>query len=225
MTEALTFAGALAFGSLAFWGFWTVVLIAICVVIALTENEHYGWATVLFAAFFGALAWMGVFNLYQFTIQHPGALLARIGIYLGVGIVWGAVKWWRYCVKERERYDAAKNDFLAAHKVTEFTPSLRVEWTEKLKNANRYERHYLLHAEAPNAKDHKEKICNWMYLWPFSMLGTILSDFIRKIWDAIYNWMGGVYDSIARSVWKGTENDLASETDIAEAAIAKQSRR
>ena len=219
--ELLTLAGALAVGSLAFWGFWVVALVGVCVLVALTENEHYGWATGLFAVFFGALAWLGIFNLYNFTLYHPGQLLARVGIYLGIGIVWGAIKWWRYCVKERNRYEEAKSDFLKANNAQELTPGLRVLWTKKLKDASRFDRHYVLHAEAPDAKNHKEKICNWMYLWPFSMLGTILSDFVRKIWDAIYDWMGGVYDTIARSVWKGTENDLASEQDLAAAKSIK----
>jgi hypothetical protein len=56
-----------------------------------------------------------------------------------------------------------------------------------------------------------------MGLWPFSMLGSVFSDLIIHIWDTLYNWMGGIYDTISRSVWKGTENDLASQEELATA--------
>lgn len=220
MIEVLSLAGILAVGSLAFWGFWLAVIIAFFVLIGLTENEHYGWASVLFGVGFVLLGVTGIFNVYSFAIQHPGALIGRVLGYIGIGVVWGAIKWWRYCVKQRKLYEAAKTDFLKANKVKELTPELRVEWTQKLQEANRYSRHYVLHSEAPDWSENKEKIMNWMYLWPFSVFGTVFSDFVLRLWKNICEYMGGVYDSIAASVWKGTENDLASEEDLA-AAKAK----
>jgi uncharacterized membrane protein YccC len=112
MAEFFTLAGALAFGSLAFYGFWVLALIGVFVLIALAENEHYGWATALFAGVFVALGAFNIFNLYTYAITEPWSLVCRIAIYIGIGIVWGAFKWWRYCVKERNRYEAAKKDFL-----------------------------------------------------------------------------------------------------------------
>ena len=225
MTEILTLAGAFAVGSLAFWGFWFAVFIGILVLVGLAENEHYGWATAVFAAFFLALGGFGIFNLYNFTVEHPIDLLWRVGIYVGIGVIWGAVKWFLYCRKERIKYELAKNDFLKANKATEMTAALRVAWTEKLQSRSSYDRYSVVHAQAPNAKDHKEKIINWMYLWPFSVLGTFLADFIIECWNWLYKFMGGVYDTIALAVWKGTEQDLASETDIAETKAQAQNRR
>lgn len=204
-----------------FWAFWTVVTVAICVLIGLTENEHWGWATVVFTAFFVGMGALGLFNLYEFTLAHPFDMLKYIGCYLLVGCFWGAAKWWQFCKKQRDLYENAKADFLRAHKATELTPALRVEWTKKLQSQSRYDRHYVLNGAPPEASQNKEKIMNWMYLWPFSMLGTFLSDFLRNVWTSIYNWMGGIYDSIARAVWSGTENDLASEEDLVAAAEAE----
>lgn len=216
--ELLTLAGALAFGSLTFWAFWIGIVIATLVLVGLTDNEHYGWATVVLVGFFVLVGWMGIFNLYTYTYTNPWGVLFYFLGYLGIGCVWGAAKWWQFCKKMRDIYETAKADFLKANGATELNATLRVEWTKKLQNRSRYDRHYVLCAEAPVASQNKEKIMNWMYLWPFSMLGTFLSDFLRNIWTKLYNWMGGIYDSISLAVWKGTENDLASEEDLAEAA-------
>ena len=46
------------------------------------------------------------------------------------------------------------------------------------------------------------------------MFGTLLYDFIRDFFTWLYDRMGKVYDNIAKAVWKGVEEDLASETDL-----------
>lgn len=217
-------ANLLALSGFTFWAFWIIIAVATCVLIGLTENEHWGWATVIFTVFFIGLGVMGLFNLYTFTTNHPLEFFECFACYLGVACFWGAFKWWRYCVKHRNLYEAAKNDFLRARKATLMTSALRVEWTKKLQTSNHYDRHAVWYAEAPQASDHKQKIMTWMYLWPFSMLGTFLSDFLRKLWGNLYNWMSGIYDSISLAVWKGTENDLASEEDLAAAEELRQSR-
>ena len=67
-------------------------------------------------------------------IRHPASLAYWFGSYIGIGMVWGAIKWYFYCVKQRKRYEEAKADFL----------------------------YHLISIKVPEAKDNKEKIMNWM---------------------------------------------------------------
>jgi hypothetical protein len=210
--ELLTLGGLVT--GLAAWGFWAVALVVLGVFIALTEGEHWGWATTLFVGVFASLWMFGIFNIWNYAVRHPASLAYWFGSYIGIGMVWGAIKWYFYCVKQRKRYEEAKADFLEANHATELTPELRVAWTEKLTHQSGYERYHLISIKVPEAKDNKEKIMNWMYLWPFSMFGTLLYDFIRDFFTWLYDRMGKVYDNIAKMVWKGVEEDLASETDI-----------
>ena len=218
MIELLTLGGIVT--GLTAWGFWIGTLIVFGVLIGLAENEHYGWATAIFIGTFVTLSFMGAFNLYEFVLYHPGKLIYYASLYVLAGAAWGAIKWYLYCKKKRARYDVAKNEFLRSRKATELTGVLRLEWTEKLRNLDRYDRDRGISIEPPSASKNKEKIMNWMYLWPFSIFGTFFSDFIIKLWDNIYKWMGGIYDNISKSVWRGTENDLASEEDIESARQA-----
>jgi hypothetical protein len=218
MIELLTLGGLVT--GLTAWGFWIAAVVLFGVFIGLTENEHWGWATTLFVGIFVGLGLLGAFNLWNFTLNHPGKLLYDVGLYVIAGAFWGALKWYFYCKKQRAKYDAAKADFLKARKATELTGALRVEWTEHLKHTDKYDRYNTISIEPPVAKENKEKIMNWMYLWPFSVFGTFLSDFIIKLWENIYKWMGGIYDSIAKAVWKGTENDLATEQEVEDARVA-----
>ena len=227
MVELLTLGGLLT--GLAVWGFWAVALVVFGVFIALTENEHWGWASTLFVGVFASLGLLGIFNLYKFALAHPGTLFAYVGGYLLAAIVYGVVKWFFFCKKQLKLYNTAKADFLKSRHVDDFTPELRVEWTEKLRNQDRYDRYKVVSVEFPKWQDNIEKIVNWMYLWPFSICGMILTDFVREMWEHLCKWMGGIYDNIAKAVWKGVENDLASEEDIqkareAAAALALQNQ-
>lgn len=93
------------------------------------------------------------------------------------------------------------------------TDELRVEWTQHLQS---YRYSYSV-AGVPQASENKERIMTWMYLWPFSMLGTLVSEFLFKIWDRIYDAMGEVYNSIAAAAFSGVENDFASKEELAAA--------
>jgi len=216
MIYFVTFAGALTLGSFGFWLFWGLAVVALFILIILADNEHWAWATALGVAALIGMGSLGVFNVYHFAVEHPGVLLGDFGCYVLLGMIWGAVKWWRFCRLHRHKYEEAKLDFLRSKNATQMTPLLRVEWTDRLRNANRWDRYNVLYSEPPNWKNHKEKIINWMYLWPFSFLATFFSDFFHRLWVNLCGWMGGLYTSIARAVWAGTEKDLASAEDFAE---------
>ena len=218
MLELLTLGGLLT--GIAAWGFWSVVIVVLAVFIALTEGEHWGWASTLFVGVFASLWTLGVFNIWKYAVQHPASLAYWFCSYIGIGLVWGAIKWYFYCRKQRRLYEEAKADFLEANDATEMTALLRVAWTEKLNHQTGYERYHLISIKPPEANKNKEKIMNWMYLWPFSILGTFLSDFVREVWEWLYERMGKIYDNIAKMVWKGVEEDLASELDIQKAREA-----
>jgi hypothetical protein len=42
----------------------------------------------------------------------------------------------------------------------------------------------------------------WIAMWPFSIVGTFIGDFLTKLVRRVYDAMRGVYDSIANSAYK-----------------------
>lgn len=218
MIDLLTFSGALAFGSLAFIGTWIAIVIATLVLIGLTEKQHWFWATTLFVAGFVALGAAGIFDIIKYASTDPWGVTIRVGMYILIGCFWGAIKWWFYCRKQRKLYDKARAEFLATKNVSTMTDELRVEWTQHLQS---YRYSYSV-TGVPQASENKERIMTWMYLWPFSMLGTLVSEFLFKIWDRIYDAMGEVYNSIAASAFSGVESDFASKEELAAAKKKKE---
>lgn len=52
-----------------------------------------------------------------------------------------------------------------------------------------------------SAGDHKHRIMNWMALWPFSMLGSLIDDLLIRLWNRLYNLFIRVYQRMSDSVF------------------------
>lgn len=191
----MTFAGAFAFGSMMFYIFWVVAFFEL---VALSYfSNHKGWfsGTVFLVLSFAAMSWLHIFNLKDFVVGHPGDAVKMFIGYILSGAVWSTFKWWLYNRKVRLEYNERKAIFLRNRNVSELTPQLKMDWWNQRG------------IHIPNAMDYKETIITWLYLWPFSVLGTLLNDFLRKLYDHIYNAMTGVYARITASVWVDIEKD------------------
>lgn len=65
-------------------------------------------------------------------------------------------------------------------------------------------------AKRPQARHHKSTIVSWMMYWPFSVIGTCIFDFIRRGWNAVYNYISGLFDKIGDSVYGPPSEDNKS---------------
>jgi hypothetical protein len=216
--ELLTLFGLLAAGSFTFWAFWIVFVVFSFVMVALTETEHWGWALTITAAGFVVLFGTGIFDLVKYTAHHPMSLFIKVLEYIGCGLVWGTIKWWRFVLRTKHNYLKAKAAFLNKWNSTEMTDDLKVKWSQQVKDSTYNYRPII--SEAPQASEHKETIINWMALWPFSVLGTLFYDFLKELWDALYEAVSGVYNSISKSIYKDISGDVLRGVELEKALAA-----
>jgi hypothetical protein len=213
------FAGVLAAGSIWFW----LVLIAIGVgLVALVENEKGTWATITTIGTILLLNYAWKVPIFKSMIAHPWAVLGWIGVYYACGVVWGILKWTSFVHKKVGAYNEYKAKFLADNKATALTPELAAKLADRLDNP-RYDSKDVT-AIAPTASEHKSDILRWMTYWPFSIVGTLLSDIVLKLWNHIYTFLATTYDRIAARLYKGVTADmaLAEQYHKDQEALAKQ---
>lgn len=79
MLELLTLGGIVT--GFAIWEFWIVTLVVFGVFIALTEGEHWGWATTLFVGVFASLWMFGIFNIWNYAVRHPASGITGILVW------------------------------------------------------------------------------------------------------------------------------------------------
>lgn len=197
------FAGVLAAGS--FW-FWLVLIAIGIALVALVENEKGTWATFTAIGTVLLLNYAWKVPVFKVAVQHPFALLAWVGVYYAAGAVWGMVKWASFVHNKVGLYNDYKADFLKNEGVTELTPALAAKLQERI--GSRYNSSGIS-STVPTASEHKSDIVRWMTYWPFSIIGTFLSDFVVKLWNHIYTYMAKTYDRIAARLFKGVSADMA----------------
>lgn len=189
------------------WG-WVAIFMAVALLTVLVESERGTVATVVTGVMIAGGIYWTHFNLYSSFIYHPLSWGEWLIGWFTIGAIWGIVKWTLDVHKALGKYKEAKAIFLAERKVDTLTPALAAELSERLSRSYGYAfAGQSISPTPPKARDHKSDIIRWMTYWPFSMIGFVLRDFVRRIWNHIYTYLVEIYDRIAKYIYRDVSGD------------------
>lgn len=192
-----------------------VALVGIFIVEAiLTEVESWGWATITLIGTIVGLHFLHVIDVVVFVKTHTLEAVSGAAIYLGAGIVWSFVKWFSFLMGFRDAYRAEKYNFLAFKKLPtntlleaelqeeflcglsynggSYRNNLERTWNSDVKEYRGNSLNVL-----PRAAKNKARITSWMAFWPFSMVGTIINDPVRRLINFLFNQFKALYQRMA----------------------------
>lgn len=183
------------------------VLIVVGIIeIVLVETEKFTGATIFLLATAGVAHWLGWIDWLHFVQEHGLWLLAYVGLYIAAGVAWSFGKWFSFLMRMRDAYRQLANEYLESKALPSNTV-LEGQVLDGLKEYIRYSgraaefgRNALW--EKPKAKQNKGRITAWMCWWPLSLVGTILNDPIRRLFNAIFGWFKGLYQQMADRVYR-----------------------
>jgi hypothetical protein len=193
------------------WG-WLLIFLAIAIMTVLVESDRGTVATFATIAMLSSLIYFTHFNLYSAVLYHPGHWIAWIAGWFLIGTLWGMFKWYLDVHKALGRYQEARAEFLREKGTSTLTPALAAELSERLGRSYYPYESMRISPTPPRARDHKGDIIRWMTYWPFSMIGFVLRDFVRRTWNHIFTWLVKTYDRIAAYVYR----DVAGDADLME---------
>jgi hypothetical protein len=154
--------------------------------VVLTVEIAYDAGIVAFLtlAFYVAVSVLfGWFRL-DWPLEHWREVVFALGCYIPVGVGWTFAKWWFY-VRMRAREVKA---LIAAHKS------------------------FSSYDLPPQVGNHKADIIRWLSWWPFSVIGTILNDPFRRLFEAVYR---GIAETLQRiSIRAFADIDMVGKKDI-----------
>lgn len=193
--------GLLALGAI---GFWFLLFIVGIIVTVLVENEHSIFSAWLLTATVLILEYSYHLHIFSAFAMHPLQMFMYGSIYILTGMLWGIAKWYFFVLKRLDKYNRYKANFLRENNATELTPQLAVVLTGQL------EHHYMheVSPTPPEAGDFRSDIIRWMVYWPFSMLGSLLNDFVREMYNIIYAHLVTVYERIATHAFRNATKDV-----------------
>jgi hypothetical protein len=179
------------------------VLIAIFVVeCLLLEVEHWGFATLLLVATGVGCQFLHVADIWGFITSHTVDFLLYVLAYLGTGVVWSFIKWFSFLVGFRDEFREVRDAWYSAHNL-KVGDALTPEQQKDLDDSycyKTYKGQALLYK--PKAVKNKRRITCWMAYWPFSVVGTIINDPIRRLFKFLFNSFKALYQRIADHVFR-----------------------
>lgn len=182
-----------------------VVLLAIYVfATVLTEVEKFGWATLLLIAGVVVAQFFAGLNILGWVKGHGVETVIYTVAYVGVGVAWSFIKWFSFLMAFRDKFRSYKEKFLLGlnppgdPKAT--VPSnFQKDFEEYLGRQSSYRGIYGDNPMnlRPRAAKNKARIVSWMSLWPCSLIGTLLNDPVKRLFNLIFNWFKGLYQKMA----------------------------
>lgn len=178
----------------------------------LTETERFGWATFSVIATGTAIKFFNILGIPSWVQTHYKYAIAYTGCYLVIGVVWSFIKWISFLLNIRSNFRSCKEKFLTNKKLP-LDSSFSKELIEEFKDYLRYQ--YDLNVkfsnislscegvlEPPQASDSKGRIVCWMAFWPFSFIGTLFNDPIRKAFNLIFDAFKASYQRLSNSIFE-----------------------
>jgi len=188
--------------------FFLFALIGVVVVaIVLTELEQFGWATVLLIATVIGSQLLHVAAPLTWVKTHAVETLVYSLVYVAVGIAWSFAKWFSFLIQFRDQYRDQKEGFLTGKKLnpkSQVPEELREELSLTFRNTYRGIRCFRgnLLTEKPKASNNKSRIISWMSLWPCSVIGTVLNDPIRRLFNFLFNNFKALYQKMSDHIFR-----------------------
>lgn len=175
--------------------------------IVFTETDRFGFATLTLLVSIGLMQGFHIVDVLHYVEHHALQSLAYAGAYVALGVGWSFVKWFSYLMSFRDKYREVKERFLntkGLNPAGQVPEEMMVEYKNWLVSTyGRWpdkEMRQIQLLERPKASNNKSAILAWMTLWPFSFIGTVLNDPIRRLFNFLFNSFKKSYQALADRV-------------------------
>lgn len=195
--------------------YWLLLIESILLFI-LVINEHETAATISIFIFAMLVHFFTNINVIVFLKTHWHVGLELSVIYAAIGVGWSLAKWYFYVRDKKTQYIALveklkKDEIENQRRHEEQEQFLKQRSLERGQKYTPSEAHKLdfpreienrLGEIPPLARRHKGEIVSWISYWPISVVWTLLDDFMKKLFNEIYNLFAGVFQRISNSQFK-----------------------
>jgi hypothetical protein len=179
--------------------FWILTAIAFLALVVEINSNKVGSAFVTLLAYAAVIVLLSDIPVWTWIKANPLYILYGFAAYVGAGAVWSVIKWWFYLLNMRDRYETLRSDWLGIRNLKEVPVNDPVQYqTFKEQVVAKVD---YRHSFPPVATEHKGKITTWMTFWPFSLVDTILGDFLARVFKTVHAWLAGLMQRISNGVF------------------------
>lgn len=187
-----------------------ILLIPFILLCILSELERFGLATLAMIVTLAAFQFLHFADVFGFVTHHIVESLIGVAVWMAIGVAWSFAKWFFHLMNFRDKFRELRTKWFIDNKLDPTQPlpeNLKDEVGDLTQLGWSYRSWHNM--QKPRAADNKSRIIGWMAFWPFSMVGTLLNDPIRKLFTWIFNHLKGLYQKMADKIL-GNEMDMSN---------------
>ncbi|HEU5114467.1 MAG TPA: hypothetical protein VFT82_01735 [Candidatus Paceibacterota bacterium] len=232
MSAITSFFAGLGLG-LSLWA-WLLILVEFIILGVCAQKRSGIFGLVSLAAFSAAFYFIGGPGFVKSLASHPLETTIWTVGYIGIGVLWSFFKWGKYSVECKEGLDEEIKAFIekmlrdlkrvknsdspnSEHRIVNDgakNPQTIGRWIGELSQDKIpdelipiWQEGYHVH-KVPIVTQHKNMLFSWIILWPFSMLGYVLSDILSDLADWLVKRFHWVYARITNHAYRNIDPRL-----------------
>tara|TARA_R110000782_G_C14785211_1_gene410384 strand:+ start:317 stop:940 length:624 start_codon:yes stop_codon:yes gene_type:complete len=189
---------------------WFTIVAVITIIISL-ENNKEGLASGIVSLVLALILWNYGRELWEFVSTNVFTTIYFSVGYIILGVVWSFIKWNELIKQVFREIKLVKINFekifgeITYENLHKFTESLGKDIKgDKVRCYGDDTLLTIITKFTPVGIDNKTLIISWISYWPLSMVGTILNNPFRRLFELIFNQVSGMYDKIT----KNRQNDV-----------------
>ena len=196
---------------------WFTIAAVVVTIISL-EKQREGLASGIVSLALALLLWNYGQDVWAFVSTNVATTVYFSLGYIILGIGWSFLKWNEKVKKVFAKFKQIKTKFENEHgPVTEdnqkkFNSDLHYKFTDANGSGISIDSGYSMKKVAqkitPVGLDNKGLIMSWISYWPLSLLGTLLNNPFRRLFEFIYRQVSGAYDKISKRHQNDAFGDL-----------------
>jgi hypothetical protein len=192
---------------LIFWIVLAVLVLDGILLSFLTEVENFGWATITLVLTCVGLHFFHIVDVVPWVTSHALETVWLVLGYLAIGVAWSFVKWFSFLMNFRDAFREARESYFR-NKNWPVNYGMSDEEQAKFREeigSYRYGLSYQFRgnslSEKPKAAKNKSRITAWMAFWPFSFIGTMINDPLRRVFKILFDAFRSLYQRMSDRVF------------------------
>lgn len=180
---------------------WTLFyIIPFIIMTVLVQIEFFGWATTSLIVTSLVMSIIHRHDIIGYIQSHGISIIQYAMLYVVLGVAWSFFKWLMVLMKFNADFVSMRKLFIERNDIGgETIPESKLSEFQRWAGGHYDDvnRQYYNFSKRPQAADFKRKIIGWASYWPCSIIGFVLNDPIRKLFNWLFDVFKGSYQAMA----------------------------
>lgn len=186
-------------------GIWFMIFLAAFVIFGMVSSEYdnFFWGTLTLISGLAIMEWVFGIPIWASIVANPLTVIVIAAVYILIGSLYAGFWKFRNFVLKNEGH--IRESFISWIKSS---PSYerKDDITEILKSDEKFEQFLDSNYYPMAPSKHKNRLANWVLMWPFALLWELSHKPAIWLWDTIYAQLGTLFLEISKSTARSLRN-------------------